>query len=421
MKNFFRYLLNLITYKYVEESNIDARLIKLRKDEISYFNLSSNSIISFEYEGKLFYFRECPQRLSFQEYFKKAMEDFFFSIDKLNIHREHFRQEVPIRLDFSSSEIGLFRDYLREKQKDKMFWKRISQVDRISQKKKFSIWVHQDYDASFFCDFFMDDIPQQCYDIGVYFLWYMRGVCTTYKTLNIVHGKQYSYFSAMKSIASKIVAESMGLGHMITSAEFCKVEIEDEFTLYGVMSAAANGNRMLDLNIEPTGSLQKELLNLNILDLVCFQSDHGMNNYNIYEYDNQYLICAFDNDNPNTFLPIPTIRHNFLGCSSIVDKHGCFNRPYISGELIENLQKINIPSLRKNLKEYLNFLQIAALVFRIKKIQRIFGKLVNYNPQCVLENGQWNAQTVLCEMSGKYGETYLTNIVKGKTNTNVII
>lgn len=201
---------------------------------------------------------------------------------------------------------------------------------------------------------------------------------------------------------------------MITTSELCRLEFENGTSLLGTISPAADGNRMLDADVLLNGSLQKELLNLSILDLICFQTDHGMNNYNICKRENEYAICAFDNDNPNTFFPFPSIRHNFLGCSPIVDKQGRYNRPYISEELLHSIQQVDIAALKRSLKPYLNSFQLAALICRIKKFQRIFSNLSKKEPQRILKRNQWNDRTVSDEINGNYGKTYLTIVVKGK-------
>ncbi len=415
MKAFFRFCLNQSARKHINEEQLNIRCISLHKDDISYFNLSSNPILSFFYDGKLYYFRQCPKRLNFKDYFRKAIDDFFSSLGRLSISKEHFKQEIPIKIDFSQSEIEAFSGYLSRKCNEKGFLKCISEVDRISIKTSFSIWKQQRYDSDFFYVFAIGDIPSQCHDIGVYFLWYMRGVCSTYRTLNIARSEEYSYFSASRSIASRMTAESIGIENMITSAELCRIELDDGSTMFGVISESAEGNRMLDAELQIDGSLQNELLKLNILDIICFQTDHGMNNYNVFRKDGKHFVCAFDNDNPNTFAPIPIIKHNFLGCSPIVDKRGLLNRPYFDNELYERLRTTDITSLKKKLKPYLNVLQITALQLRIKKITRMLEMTRAEANDKFISEGMWGEESVTAEMSGKYGRTYLT-MLEDKAN-----
>ncbi len=411
MNNFFRKCLHQTMRMHVDESMLDIQYIKMSKSEISYFNLSSNPILSFICDGKLCYFRECPRILSFNEYFEKAVEKFFETIHQLHINEKHFKQEIPIEINFSKVIVSVFREYLQKLLNCESFWKTISRVDKISQKMKFSIWEPHSYTSDFFDAYGLCNLPNDCYDIAIYFIWYMRSASAIYRTLNIVRGKKYSYFSGVRSVASTIVADAIGLGHMITSARFCRIEFDDGEIILGVISDAASGTRMVDSSVQLNGSLQKELLNLNVLDLICFQTDHGANNYNVFEQEGVYTVCAFDNDNPNTFLPVPMIKHNFLGCSSLVTSEGLLNRPYISKEMISNIQSVDVDRLKKQLKPYMNSLQIGALIFRLKKIRNMFEKSINRNPNLAIADNEWNDKTVMEEVNGKYGRTYLSRLL----------
>jgi hypothetical protein len=236
----------------------------------------------------------------------------------------------------------------------------------------------------------------------------MRGVAAAYRTGRFVRSRTHSYFSAVRSIASGIVANAVGLGHMIPETSLCRLEFEDGNSILGVLSAAADGNRMADVNPTVDGSLQRELANLNILDLICFQPDHGVNNYNVYRENGEYRVCAFDNDNPNTFLPLPYIKRNFLGCSSVVNGEGRYNRPYIDQELYSNLEKLDILSLKTQLKPYLNVIQIYSLISRLRLLKNIFEKSVSADHRMSVADHNWDQNTVADELSGKYGRTYLT-------------
>lgn len=58
MKNLIKSFILKFTYKHIDESKLKVISIKLKEQDLSYFNLSSNSIISFYYNEKLYYFRE---------------------------------------------------------------------------------------------------------------------------------------------------------------------------------------------------------------------------------------------------------------------------------------------------------------------------------------------------------------------------
>jgi len=412
MKNLLRYCMYKTTSKYVDEAKLEVRHIKLSQDDISYFNLSSNPIASFTLNGKLYYFRECMPLLSKKEHFARGTEGFFASLHSLNISGEHFKQEIPIVTEFSEDEISSFRRYLEKRWQDKAFLKSLARADKTAQKTGFSIWTKQSYDQSFFDTFGFSALPSECYHIAVYFLWYVRSVAWSYRFRKIARGKRYSYFSAVRSVASTVTAKALGLGPMLTAAEFCRIETDEGNILFGVLSNSAEGIRMADTPAEATGALQKELTALNVFDAICFQTDHGPNNYNVYKQDGEWAVCAFDNDNPNTFLPIPTVKNSISGCSSLVDAKGLFNRPYMSKELFENLKNADIVGLKKLLKPYLNFLQMRALASRIKKTVTLLERSVAQNSTEMISDAEWGSETVAKETDGRYGKTYLTAATK---------
>lgn len=414
MKNFLRCGLYQTMRKRVDETALSVRQLALSEKAISYFNLSSHPILSFTYEGTLYYFRECPRLRTFEAYVKNAIDTFFQSIYQLHINEEHFKQTIPIRLDFSSEEVASFREYVQSLLLEKAFLNTLSYADRISQKQGFSIWDPREYTKDFFGAYGLGDLPDGCYDIAVYFLWYMRNSAAEYRTLRLARGEQYSYFSAVRSVAGRIVAEALEVSSLMTTAEFCRLVLDNGAERFGVLSPAADGSRMKDTDVPMTGSLQRELLNLNLLDMVCFQTDHGVNNYNVFERDGAYAVCAFDNDNPYTFLPIPTIRRNFLGCSSLVDRDGYLYRPLVDQQLFRNIQNLNVNGLKKQLKPYLNRWQRWALGVRIRKIQTMLNRSVRRMPTLAVGDAAWNDQTVAEELSGRYGTTYLTLASKAR-------
>lgn len=407
MKEFVRDCFYMLTYKRITEELIEPYEIRLKRGEISFFNLSTNGILSFARDGEILYFRECPELLTGDAYWEKAIRRFFESLDRLYISKEHFSQNIPIRLEFREEEISSFQEYIRDRWRDRPFRKALSSADRTAQKYGFSIWEEQTYDCAFFERFALYNLPHNCWDIAAYFLWYIRSICSNYRLGNIVRGEQHSFFSASKAYATQIVAEELGLAHLITQSQWCRVVVEDGETYFGLLSTSAPGNRMCDQRIRPDGSLQKELLDLNMLDVICHQPDHGPNNYNVARNeDGKYSICAFDNDNPQTFFPWFSVFWTLAGCSPFADISGIC-RPYLDRDAMERLDRLNFGRLKRRLKPYLNPLQIAAVVYRICTLRRAVERTQRKNPDFLIRGTQWGEQTMEKEMSGMYGKTYL--------------
>lgn len=412
MKGFLRTCLYQTMRKRIDESKLNIRIIEIPEAEVSCFNLSSNRILSFSVEGEQFYFRECPPLLCPRDFFNRETALFFKMLPKLHINETHFKQEVPIVVSFSQETVSTFQKYICRLEENDAIINNLSNADVISQNLNFSIWEPREYDQSFFEAFGLVDVPDDCVQIAVYFLWCMRGASQTHRTLHITCGERHSYFFAVKSMASSLVAESLGLGRLVTTAELCRLVFENGDSLLGIISNAAPGSRMVDSDVLPCGSLQRELMSLSVLDLICMQTDHGPNNYNVAQMNGEYRVCAFDNDNPNTFLPLPVLRRGLAGCSRLVDGNGLLNRPYVSRTLYSSICDLDLVELNRAVKPYLNCLQRAALLVRIKGLRKVLRKASRERSGFILEDGQWNAQTAAQELSGNYGNTYLTIAVK---------
>lgn len=405
-----------LMYKKVDEDQLDIIHIKKHTSDISYFNFSTNSIRTFQYNGKLYYFRECPLICKFEEYFEYYYSNFFLNIKQIETDEWNFKQKLPINVCFSDEVIFSFREYMDKKKENTDFIKRMSKIDFYAEKYHFSIWNERNvYDDNFWHIFGFDDIQYQFYDIAIYFLWNIRSAVLNYRTFQIVRGKRYSFFYAVKSISTRIIAEELQLDHMITDVQWCMLELETGEAILGILSDAAPGHRMLDCSIAANGSLQKELMNLNVLDVICCQMDHGPNNYNIYcDKENVCSICAFDNDNPYTFFPIPVINLHLACADVFTNKKNIIQRPYFDQDVAKHLDELDLNALKHRLRPYLNFIQIKVLIIRIKKLNRAVKKTKHYKKEFLLDSTEWNYETVKRELSGQFGETYLTKAVVHK-------
>lgn len=410
LKYLIRKLIYQTTRKYVRESSLAVCDIVKKPDDLRIFNLSTNPIISFEHEGRLYYFRECPRIQSADAYQSAAVAQFFGTLDRLGIAKDHFLQEIPVKNSFDQEEISTFQRYLEEKRTTQAFRKMLTNADRIAQRVHFSIWEKQVYDAAFFEAFGLEELPETCRNIAIYFLWVMRGAAGNYRLMKTVRGRNYSFFAGVKSVASEIVAQELDLAHLVTPAKWCRLQAGEQ-VYFGLLSPAAPGSRMVDTAVTATASLQRELLCLNVLDVICNQTDHGPNNYNVaVGEDGKYTVCAFDNDNPQTFFPRFTVSRSLAGCVPFVRAGNRIQRPYMDSTLAKDLRGLNEKKLRKRLKPYLNRLQIAAVCYRIRRLNCAIMQTQLERPDFLLEAENWNAQTVAEEINGKFGQTYLTKI-----------
>ncbi|MGM9642817.1 MAG: hypothetical protein ACI3XI_06370 [Eubacteriales bacterium] len=411
MIEYIRTIPYMLTHKRIDEEKLDIVRIKILKKDVSYFNLSTNKIASFFYDGALYYFRECPKILSKKEYFTLAVTDFFNSLTQLGINEKHFKQEYPIRIEFSDEEIEAFRYYMSENMQSNKFISCLSQTDIHANKSGFSIWDNKiSLDRAFFEGFGLYHIEKELSDIAVYFLWCMRAVAKNYRTLKIAKGNNYSFFYSVRAISSEIVAKALDLGHMITASVWCLIEYEDGKTQFGLLSQAAPGTRMKDTVVSCSGGLQRELVNLNLLDLISYQPDHGPNNYNV-EIGDDCRVVAFDNDNAKTFFPNIKVTAPLAGCRPLINKKGFIDRPYFDRNVFEKLVELDVKALNNDLKLYLNVLQRIALLIRIIKVKRSISKTKSVNNCFLCDASDWSIQTAKEEISGIYGKTYLMRAI----------
>lgn len=412
MKHILKGTAYLLTYKRIDENRIDPITFELKDDDVSYFNLSSNSILSFCYNGMRYYFRECPCITDLKTYFEGRIIRFFEMVSSQRVNTDNFKQDLPIKIIFSSTVISRFQEYINNQQKERLFIRRLANIDLIAEKYKFSIWEKNSFNCAFFENFGLHNLPYTLHDIAIYFLWYMRGVAGDYRIRKIVRGEEHSFFNAVKAIASKIIAEELGLTNLIVDAQLCILHIKDK-KLLGVASPAARGNRMSDSSIGPTGLLQRETLNLNALDWIIHQPDHGPNNYNVYtDESGGFHLCAFDNDNPRTLFPFFSTASALSGCSPLLNRMQMINRPYFDEIAAHNIFNVDMVRLRYRLKPYLNILQINGVLWRIAKIKRAITKTQQIRHTFLLCDKEWNIKTIKEEISGRYGTTYLMNAIE---------
>lgn len=399
MKEIVRTLAWQLTRKRIREDRLEPICLQVEPETVTWFNLSTNPILSINRNGEILYFRECPKLVSRQAHFFNAMEEFFGTLGRLGIC-DSFRQELPFPVDFAKEDVSKFEEYIRGKWENPGFRKKMTRMDRDAQRFSFTLWKPQAYDGVFFDQFGLTQIPRGTENIGVLFLWSMRSAALRFRTMRIVRGSRYSCFEAVRSVSSKIVADALGLSGLITDARFCVLRIGDEQERFGVLSEAAPGIRMVDCRAYPSSRLQRELTALHVLDLICCQPDHGPNNYCVTE---EGAVCAFDNDNPYTFYPDPRVTGVHAGCSSPVGRDGLIHRSCFDRGLAGRLCDLDVKDLSCKLRPYLNRLQRLAVAHRIRLLGKAIHKTTHIRPDFLLDEPDWRESPTPAA-----GKTYFT-------------
>ena len=419
LKKYLKILIKRIVFflnsKRINIEDSDVITINISRNELSVFSLSTNPIISFKIGGNIYFFRECPQIFCKHEFFDRAIVRFFDFIDLQKVDKQIFKQKIPIRISFSKNEVDEFKEYISAIGTSS-FYEKLAQADKIADRVSFNIWTKQEYDGVFFSKFGMMQLPEHLFDIAILFIWNMRSSAILFHNLTVSRFDKYSFFNAAKTISSKIVAEEFGVPKLLVDAKIVYLMLDDNTKLLGVLTPKACGDRACDMIVDPDPSLQKELHDLFVLDNLCWQTDHGPDNYNIYRDNGTCHICAFDNDNPYTFLPIPYVNTNISGCSSFIDNNGKMKDSYISGQLLNGLEHVNLTTLKKRLKPYLNHLQVQALIHRVKIVKKSIMRAREDHELKAINDNECDKEILNNELSGAFGETYLTKLMKAVEN-----
>lgn len=349
-----------------------SKVLYIQKDNIEYFCLSSNTIKMFRKEdGTLFFFRECYRKKRISLFFEERIEEFFEGVC-LRHSAVNFKQKIPIPTKFNYDEIVAFKEYIDKKKQNKNFWEIIANMDLIMEEFSISIWDdHYHLSNEFMEKINLKDCPHSSLKLIPLFTWYLRGMASTYRYAKNIRNGQLIMENPIKNVITFQLAEVIGFEDIVACSDFGKV-IVDGKEIYGVLSVKAPGVRACDIEIEEksyTPALKKSLSRLYILDILCYQVDHGPNNYNIILEDGEYPVgvCAFDNDNPSTFFPYLGIRNIGVSSNNIFLKSYSIER-LLSLDDIKGLVEVDYGKVIGKMKPYLNKIQIFALLVRTKKL-----------------------------------------------------
>lgn len=217
-------------------------------------------------------------------------------------------------------------------------------------------------------------------------------------------------------LAEEFFARLFDCSDLLTKSEWCKVIINDKVEIYGLMSTIAEGVNYNDSVCRPyynnmiehiTPEVQRQLLNLNLIDLICNEVDHGPNNYMLKWENNQIKsICAFDNSHPHAFLPIYNLKFRPYHYQIPVVKGGCINRPFLDNDFVERLRDIDLDIVKSNLQGLITKKQIKACLWRINKLKETVDKSLKNRKCALLKKDEWTSDTMYEEYQS-YGHTYL--------------
>lgn len=371
---------------------------------------SSNNIIKFQYKGETLYFKECRRHAKPVEYVIAFIREYF---DRVCQYKEADKIKNFIINDLKEKKN--FKKFFRLCQYCTENYKVITQYDGwdvsiLGMPTLYELYISRN---SGICEFMSNYFPQ--------FIEYARNEIDAYRKNFYISNNSFQIYRASLAIATWKLSGLLGIEDIIAPIWCAKLIIDDNVEKYGTVTAEAKGRCSLEVDISEkrkvSPEFQKKLITLNVFDALCFQRDHKQENYYVVYNGKMEAegVCAFDNDAPMTFFPLPIVTFDTcVKCSPVVVKRK-YNRPYIDRNFFEKIEGITFKKLYVNLKDDLSFLQLIALRMRIESIKRAIWSSMNEGKK-LLKSEEWNKKTIECELSGKYGKTYLKHYVECDEN-----
>ena len=364
-----------------------------KKDEVKYYASTPNTIIYFNKDGHEGFFRECRKHTSKREYLNELLDEYC----KYVYVNEHSRE---------------CRQVLNEKLSDKASFERFfnmgagtASYTRITKFRRTHdasvIGIHKPY-------------PEWFENQLLMLVQYAWGALEEYKYNAFLDYGMYHTYNSNRTYCTKLVADLIGASELVPPTQYARM-ILDGVEKYGVVVGVAAGCspeeavKQHGMN-KVSPEFQRQSLILNILDVICYQKDHRPGNYFVTVKDNIAVnISAFDNDCPTTLMCTKSIRfRTYMGCDPIVTEEGMIARPYLDKENTEKLIKLNAESITHVMSGNLSKVELRYLIKRIKALQESIKRSLNSGKLILLDETQWDENTVSLELNGGYGKTYLS-------------
>lgn len=371
-------------------------------DTIKFYANTPNTIIRFETKTSIGYFRECRNHLNPKEYLRELFNDYCCYV-YVTPHSQECRR---ILFSFLDSDLN---------------WKRFYKMGEGTA--KFSKITRFRKTGDYHLLGFPDGLPEWFYEQLLQLVQFAWGPVMEHRYCHNLKPGCYQTFNSSKSIVSKFIADYLGVGELIPRTYYAKLEFDGRERV-GVVVESANGedpglfNRKLALK-EISPYLQKNLVSLWIVDMVCYQKDHRPGNYFIGEDKNRRYcsVSAFDNDCPTTLFPTTSISFStYVGIEPLFNPRGFSRIPYISESLYRGFEEKNFKDLKKDISVYCSKLESFMLYHRTVILKKNLYKSVLSGNLVLLSDTDWSLDTIRAELRIPE-DTYFSYFVRHYADT----
>ena len=375
----------------IEENNVKHIISVEYKDLLIEKNTTFN-VCKLNIQNKEYYFRECKKHVKFEEYLRNLINEYVDSLEDNN----------PLKLEFLKVRNTLMKpDVMRKLFRMGIVNDRSSKISYFFKSNDISIWGIQE----------LENIElNELKDLFQY-LW---GEIYSYRLNAGLKKGLYQSFNASKSLATKRIADLLGIGYLIPEIELVKLVFPDGNEKIGTLMSAVNGiapKKMLYAEKQKiTPKFQRDCNSLNVLDAICHERDHRPGNYFVRLNSNGEVdsLEAFDNDAPMTFSLTGNINLvTYWGSSPLLLSDGALNLVRVDKKLAQKILKLKDEEIVNSLKLILSKIQVWFVCKRIHKMQKAIKHTMQKSADFFISDTEWNEKTIKEELSSDTINSYL--------------
>ena len=375
----------------IEENNV-KHIISVEYKALLIEKNTTFNVCKLNIQNKEYYFRECKKHVKFEEYLRNLINEYVDSLEDNN----------PLKLEFLKVRNTLMKpDVMRKLFRMGIVNDRSSKISYFFKSNDISIWGIQE----------LENIElNELKDLFQY-LW---GEIYSYRLNAGLKKGLYQSFNASKSLATKRIADLLGIGYLIPEIELVKLVFPDGNEKIGTLMSAVNGiapKKMLYAEKQKiTPKFQRDCNSLNVLDAICHERDHRPGNYFVRLNSNGEVdsLEAFDNDAPMTFSLTGNINLvTYWGSSPLLLSDGALNLVHVDKKLAQKILKLKDEEIVNSLKLILSKIQVWFVCKRIHKMQKAIKHTMQKSADFFISDTEWNEKTIKEELSSDTINSYL--------------
>lgn len=367
-------------------------VIECDQKDVKFFGNTPNTIIYFNKNGHQGFFRECRMHLPKDQFVDKLIDDY---------------SVFCIGGEYGVSIATELKKELHNKASIRKFFNMGDGTNPYSNINKFR--SSGDVTIIGLTNNISEGLRDKLKDI-VQFVW---GPISEYRFCSRQKYGTFHLYNSIRTDVTKKVADLLNVSGIIPCSNYGSIMLNNVngggYRFGIIVDVAMGGMPQIGLHHKLSGTLQRDLNDLNIIDIITHQKDHRPGNYFVSKNEKGELsaISAFDNDAPTTLFPTFNVSfQTYMKCSPLVEKNR-FNRPYISRRIWEAINSLTETNLKQVLCNSCSRIELFALIIRFNRLKSAINNSYHDGSLKILEDYEWNTNTMKVELSGQFGRTYL--------------